>query len=84
MVRLMGVRVFAVGFRPGVVSSLIGLGVDLDGVEAARDLEDALERLLAVEEIEDLEDEEQERPADQELEDLEDKAQKSLSDGDAS
>ena len=45
MARLMGADTIVAGLRPGVVGSLVSLGVDLDRVEAALDVDDALEML---------------------------------------
>jgi rsbT antagonist protein RsbS len=45
MAELMGARTVLVGMRPGIVSSLIDLGVDVDGMTAAVDMDDAF-RLL--------------------------------------
>ena len=47
MVRVMGSEVVVAGFRPGVVSALITLGVDTDRVKAAMDLDHAFEQLEA-------------------------------------
>ncbi len=41
MATLMGARSVLVGLRPGVVSALVDLGVDVDGIEATLDLEEA-------------------------------------------
>ena len=41
MASLMGARSVLVGLRPGVVSALVDLGVDIDGIEATLDLEEA-------------------------------------------
>ena len=48
MASIMGARPMLVGLRPGIVASLIGLDCDVDGVEAAADLDDALLRLRSV------------------------------------
>ena len=45
MVSVMGARPMLAGIRPEVVSALIDLGSNVDGVEAAFDLDDALDRL---------------------------------------
>jgi rsbT antagonist protein RsbS len=45
MVTVMGARPMLAGLRAEVVSSLIDLGARVDGVEAAFDLDDALERI---------------------------------------
>lgn len=45
MASIMGARPMLVGLRPGIVASLIELEGSVDGVEAAADLDDALERL---------------------------------------
>jgi hypothetical protein len=45
MARLMGSDVVVAGLRPGIVSSLIALEVNLDGLVAAFDLDDAFELL---------------------------------------
>jgi rsbT antagonist protein RsbS len=39
---LMGARTVLAGLRPGVVSALVDLGADLDGIDAAMDIDDAL------------------------------------------
>ena len=41
MAALMGARPIVAGLRPGVVSSLMELDVNIENVEAARDLDDA-------------------------------------------
>lgn len=46
MADLMGARSVLVGLRPGIVSSLIDTGVDVDGLLATLDIDDAF-RLLA-------------------------------------
>jgi rsbT antagonist protein RsbS len=43
MVRIMGAEVLVAGLRPGVVSSLIDLEVNTDGVLAAMNLDDAFD-----------------------------------------
>jgi rsbT antagonist protein RsbS len=48
MASIMGARPILVGLRPGIVASLIAMDANVDGVEAATDLEDALQRLQAV------------------------------------
>lgn len=45
--KLLGARTVLVGLRPEVVSALVDLDVDLDGIDGARDLDSAL-RLLGV------------------------------------
>jgi rsbT antagonist protein RsbS len=45
MASIMGARPMLVGLRPGIVASLLELGSAVDGVEAAADLDDALQRL---------------------------------------
>lgn len=45
MVSVMGARPMLAGIRAEVVSALIDLGANVDGVEAAFDLDDALERI---------------------------------------
>jgi rsbT antagonist protein RsbS len=45
MASIMGARPMLVGLRPGIVASLIALDGDVDGIEAAADLDDALRRL---------------------------------------
>ena len=45
MARIMGARTIMVGLQPGVVASLVDLDANVDGVEAAIDLEEAF-RLL--------------------------------------
>jgi rsbT antagonist protein RsbS len=42
---LMGVRTVLAGLRPGVVSALVDLGVDLDGIDAAVDIDDAFRKV---------------------------------------
>lgn len=44
MARLMGSKSLLVGLQPGVVSALIGAGADVDGLEAAIDLDAAFAR----------------------------------------
>ncbi len=52
MASIMGARPMLVGLRPGIVASLIALDANVDGVEAAARLDDALQRLRpAVEDI---------------------------------
>ena len=46
MTRLLGARAVLVGLRPGVVSSLVELGVDIDGLEAALHPDAAFDLLL--------------------------------------
>ena len=43
-VALMGARTVLAGLRPGVVSALVDLGADLDGIDAAMDVDDALRK----------------------------------------
>lgn len=45
MARVMGARSILVGLKPGIVSALMMTDVDVDGLEATRDLDDAF-RLL--------------------------------------
>ncbi len=45
MTRLMGAESVLVGLRPGVVSALIAMGADVDGVQAAIDQDAAFARL---------------------------------------
>lgn len=45
MTSLMGTKVLYVGFRPEVVFSLVQLGVETRGMEAALNLEEAFDRL---------------------------------------
>jgi rsbT antagonist protein RsbS len=45
MASIMGARPILVGLRAGIVASLIALDANIDGVEAATDLDDALQRL---------------------------------------
>jgi anti-anti-sigma regulatory factor len=45
MVSLLGSRGMLAGLRPGVVAALVTLGVETSEVRAARDVDDALERL---------------------------------------
>lgn len=47
MVRLLGARPVMSGFRPGVVSALMDLDVDVSDVEAARTTDDAIEMIQA-------------------------------------
>jgi rsbT antagonist protein RsbS len=42
MASVMGVETILTGFQPGVVSSLVDLNADIDGINAAFDLDDAL------------------------------------------
>ena len=48
MASIMGARPIVVGLRAGIVASLIALDAKVDGIEAAADLDDALERLRPV------------------------------------
>jgi IS5 family transposase len=48
MASIMGARPILVGLRAGIVASLIALDANVDGVEAATDLDDALQRLQPV------------------------------------
>ena len=48
MASIMGARPIVVGLRAGIVASLIALDAEVDGIEAAADLEDALQRLRPV------------------------------------
>lgn len=48
MASILGARSILVGLQPGIVSSLIGLDCDVDGIEAAVDLDDAFRRLRPV------------------------------------
>jgi|GEM_PF-646326 len=43
MAKIMGVDTILTGFQPGVVSALVDLVVDLDSINAALDLDDALQ-----------------------------------------
>ena len=45
MASILGARSILVGLQPGIVSSLIALDCNVDGVEAAADLDDAFQRL---------------------------------------
>lgn len=45
MSRVMGARAVLVGLKAGIVASLVMTGVDVDGLEAAPDLDDAFRRL---------------------------------------
>jgi hypothetical protein len=47
MTRLLGARSLLVGLRPGVVSALMQVEADIDGLEAAIDLDAAYARLEA-------------------------------------
>jgi rsbT antagonist protein RsbS len=49
MASIMGARSILVGLRAGIVASLIALDANVDGVEAAADVDDALQRLQSVE-----------------------------------
>ena len=53
MASILGARSILVGLQPGIVSSLIALDCDVDGVEAAVDLDDAFRRLRPVAEAKD-------------------------------
>lgn len=46
MLRLLGCRTVLVGLSPGVVAYLVSQDVSTRGIELARDLEDALDRLV--------------------------------------
>ena len=46
MAAVMGTRPVLCGLRPGVVSALVDLDVDVRGLETCRDLDAAVERLL--------------------------------------
>lgn len=48
MARVMGARPVLVGLRPGIVASLIQLDGNVDGIEAAADLDDALGQLASI------------------------------------
>src|SRR5688572_613747 len=45
MAALMGARTVLAGLQPGVVSALVEMDLDLDGLESALSLDDAFERL---------------------------------------
>ena len=45
MASILGARSILVGLQPGIVASLIALDCNVDGVEAAADLDDAFQRL---------------------------------------
>ena len=47
MARLMGAHPVVSGFRPGVVSALMDLDVDVVGIEATRSTDDAIELISA-------------------------------------
>ena len=47
MVSLMGAKSIVAGMRPGVVSSLIALNADVDGILAAFNLDDAFNQIEA-------------------------------------
>lgn len=49
MVALMGARPILAGLRPGVVSALVGLDIDTEGIEAALNLDEAFKRFESVE-----------------------------------
>ena len=62
MTELMGARSILVGLRPGVVSALVSADAEIDGIEAAIDLDaafDKLEPMLASEQGEEPEDAEE-------------------------
>ena len=48
MASIMGARPILVGLRAGIVASLIALDANVDSVEAAADVDDALKRLQSV------------------------------------
>jgi rsbT antagonist protein RsbS len=50
MAAIMGARSVLCGLRPGVVAALVDLGADVDGVVAARSLDDALALLVEADE----------------------------------
>jgi rsbT antagonist protein RsbS len=70
-VTMLGARVVFVGFQPGVVSALIDLGVEFEGIEAARELSDAMDILRPpLPKCEEVEDEEEvETGSDEEMDD---------------
>ncbi len=45
MAAVMGAKPVLCGLRPGVVASLVELGADIDGIDAARDLDGAFQSL---------------------------------------
>ena len=45
MASILGARPILVGLQPGIVASLVALDCNVDGVEAAADLDDAFRRL---------------------------------------
>jgi rsbT antagonist protein RsbS len=51
MAAVMGARSVLCGLRPGVVAALVDLGADVDGVVAARSLDDALALLVEADEL---------------------------------
>ena len=57
MARVMGVMPVVAGLRPGVVAALIDLGAEVDGVNAAMNLDDAFSLLELAEEFSGDEDE---------------------------
>jgi rsbT antagonist protein RsbS len=48
MASIMGARPILVGLQPGIVASLIALDADVDNIEAAADLDDALRAVQSV------------------------------------
>lgn len=46
IIYLMGAKVVWIGMRPGVVSSLLDLGVEIEGIKTAIDLQQGLSLLL--------------------------------------
>ena len=65
MVTIMGARPVITGMRPGVVSALVELGVDSEGVEAAHNLDEGLDLFAEPDALEDiLEDEDDREDAD--------------------
>jgi hypothetical protein len=45
MARVLGARSVLVGLQPGVVSALVDLDIDTEGIEATQDLEEAFQML---------------------------------------
>ena len=69
--KIMGYPTILCGFNPGVVASLVLLDVDLDGITAAKDIDDAFRILTPLEPVIENEDlEEIDREIDSEDENL--------------
>ncbi|HBL10775.1 MAG TPA: transcriptional regulator [Cyanobacteria bacterium UBA11162] len=73
MAAIMGVETILSGFQPGVVSALVDLNADIDNINAALDLDDALQLMNTL------------RPLDQDVEQLpENSSQEELNEVDES